>query len=459
VTPRVLRALAIVLGLFGIYAVVPGLASGPHYDFNAFRCAGEILRLGGDPYLQRTMLACQAAAQTTLASANVAVPAPQPPPILALFVVLSLVPSAAGWIVWSCALLAATVLAVVWISAATQTRWTTVAAALAIVAWLPGAWVGAASPLALAGVAGAMLAARGGRWPLVALGLTVAAIQPNLAAAAWIGALVLLPKTRVWLAGAFVILVAIGTATTGLAGWREWIERVVPAHQVSEAHAFAQLGWTTVFASLPIPVRVAMAIATVLWLLAIATSLWLAARERDPVRALAYPLAASVALAPFLHVGEVAFAVPALLVMERTPLVKAALLLLSAPWFSAYSVTELQPFVIAGTVWLAADLEIMPIAVVLGCALEWLLCVRIHIAVLDAYHLTIDALRDDIAAQANRLPNALAEESWGRYQLLQQNPLLGYLVKAPSMAGTLLTFALQTLPMKAARTARRVGTR
>jgi len=131
------------------------------------------------------------------------------------------------------------------------------------------------------------------------------------------------------------------------------------------------------------------------------------------------------------------------LLIPRTPLVGAGLLLVSGAWFTGYDVRELQPLAIAGTVWLAMDLGMPPVGTLVACGAESLLAYIVHADVVSAYHLTVERLRADIASI--RTSSGLAEDAWTRYQVLQGNPALGYLFKGLSLVGALLALWLPWL--------------
>jgi hypothetical protein len=122
--PRVLLGAGIAL------LVILGLAlSAPYFperfsDFRAFYCAGSAVRAHADPYREHPLDECErrvrAPALSTLRS-GVAVPAPFPGYVLALFALFATLPFAAALALWMAVMAAAVATAVVLLARVTAT--------------------------------------------------------------------------------------------------------------------------------------------------------------------------------------------------------------------------------------------------------------------------------------------------------------------------------------------------
>jgi hypothetical protein len=176
------------------------------------------------------------------------------------------------------------------------------------------------------------------------LGASLGALEPHLAAPVWLALLLFVPRARVPLAVAGAGLVGLSLAFgTGLSV--EFITSVIPGHARSEAYNFpAQYSLTALLVMLGAPLRAALALGSlsyaVMLALGLALGAHLARRFDDPAFFVVTPLATVLIGGPFVHVHQMAAAVPlGLMLLGRLPrrsasfaAVAFAVCALAVPW-------------------------------------------------------------------------------------------------------------------------------
>jgi hypothetical protein len=171
--------------------------------------------------------------------------------------------------------------------------------------------------------------------------VALASVEPHVALPAWIGLGLAEVRARRSLAAFAVALVAVSIVVLGPGANLEYLERVLPAHAASEAAAVGQFSLATLLVRLGVPVAESLAIANG-WYAAMCAvgvfAAWrLARRVGAPEFVVLVPPAFAVFGGPFVHLTQLAFAIPAVLVLgNRLPRQRGAfaiaLLLLALPW-------------------------------------------------------------------------------------------------------------------------------
>jgi hypothetical protein len=334
--------------LLGRLAVrgVDGPVTNP-VDFRPFYCGGRIMREGRDPYRVEPMRSCQrdvlADAGLRLNEAHV-LPAPLPPYALAPFALLSLLPFGVATQVWLALCVFALGVTIVATRELSGLPPSVVALAMFASAGFASLVLAQIVPLALAGLLLAALAARRGNGRGAALAASVGALEPHLAVPVWLGLLLFVPRARLPLAVAGTLLVALSLAF-GPRLSVEFLTSVLPGHARSEAYNFpAQYSLTALLVTLGAPLRAALALGSLSYAAMLAVGLALGAhlakRFADPAFYAVTPLAAVLIGGPFLHVHQMAAAVPlGLMLLGRLPrrsasfaAVAIAVALLAVPW-------------------------------------------------------------------------------------------------------------------------------
>jgi len=345
---------AVLLGRLAVHGV-DGPVTNP-VDFRPFYCGGRILAEGRDPYLVEPMRSCQrevlAAAGLRLNEAHV-LPAPLPPYALAPFALLARLPFATASVVWLALCIFSLGIAIVVTRALCGLSPTVVALALFFSAGFASLVLGQLVPVALAGLLLAALCARRGDGAGAAAAASVGALEPHLALPVWLGLFLFVPRARLPLAVAGSLLAGL-SLTFGAVRNVEFLTSVLPGHARSEAYNFpAQYSLTALLVAAHVSLRAALLLGSLSYVamlgLGLALGTHLAKRFDDPAFFIVTPLATVLIGGPFLHVHQMAAAVPLGLMLlgrlQRPSLafaaVVAAVCALAVPW---ESVAEM-PFV------------------------------------------------------------------------------------------------------------------
>lgn len=314
-------------------------------DFRAFYCAGRALTLGGNPYRVEPVTTCL---RETMASQGLVYDerhplfAPMPPAVIAIFAIISRLPIRLATSLWLASSLVASLFCAWAISRLSGIRiiWATLAVALSL--GVASIMLGQIVPIALAGLLTAALATRAARYNLAALGIAVACTEPHLALPAILGLLILVPNSRPALAR-LAIVIAGASLIIRPDLLIEYLTSVVPAHAFSEVTNFGeQYGLPPLLHAYGVDERTAVRLGSLSYIAMLAVGISLAARLRtvDVAFVVTAPIAAVLLGGPFLHIHQIAAAIPfaAMIVGRntlsnaRTSLAILALTLLAIPW-------------------------------------------------------------------------------------------------------------------------------
>ena len=323
------------------------------YDFADFYCAGEALGAGADPYRYEPLHRCEHRVNTGAAyrtDPNRAVPAPLPPYDFPPFVLAARLGFPVARSVAAVAIVLA-VAAAVWALALCAIPLEV--AALALV--LPAGYVllnaGQVVPFALLALAfcGAAMARGRERAAGVAAALTL--VEPHLGLPVCAAMLVWVSRARLPLIGMSLLFAFAAAATTGVGGIVEYLARVLPAQAAAEAGYVYQYSLAYVLVAFGAPHPLALALGDVSYAAALALGVWLggraAARLGRPELVAFLPAACSVIGGPYVHMVDLAFAIPAALVLSVSLRGRArgiavvALCLLAVPWIPVWIAKKL----------------------------------------------------------------------------------------------------------------------
>lgn len=314
-------------------------------DFRAFYCSSRVLLDAADPYRYAALRDCQAAvlAAGGLQSDDLHVLfAALPPAAIAAFSFLAILPfriATVAWLVLSIFAVAYTIFA-----ASSLTRLPRLAVASAFFGCLAIAslLVAQVVPLLLAGICFASLAVRRNDGNAAVLGMSVGVVEPHLALPIWLSLAIFVPSSRRGLclfAAAAVTLSLVWAPLT-----LEYFSSIVGAHARSEIFNFsAQYSLSSLLAAAGIAVPIALALGAASYALALVVGLYLGRRlattYADPAFLVLTPLAAVLLGGPFLHIHQIAGAMPLALLSfaharSRTSRVAllAAIVALAIPW-------------------------------------------------------------------------------------------------------------------------------
>lgn len=453
-------ALLLTIGIAATRAV-PFPARSLLYDFRAFDCAGLVASTQADPYRAEPLRRCEHAAGSFQAGlAKLAVPAPLPGYALVPFAALGRLPfplAAAFWIAFSLLGFTAAGFALGRMSHLPgRIVWTT----LALSAGFLSLSLGQLVPLALGALCVAALALERGRYVTAAAAAWIAMIEPHVALPALIGLAVFAPRTRIPLGIGLAIALIASIALLGIGTNLEYLRAVLPAHAASEITNEEQYSLAYLLHGLRFPDFAALFVANLAYLFAAGGGVYVAHRivSRGAPRSLLVlvPAAFAVIGGPFVHVQQMAFVLPAALVLagsvaRGTRALGLALLLLAIPWGTSLQLLSLLPLVALATALLAHDvLRARP----LFAAIAGLLAAAFVVVLAMGLVARPDPSAALRAVSDGRL---LAEASWNAYMRtsFHSNVALFALAKAPTLAGLALFLAVA---LRAAFAQRRSGT-
>jgi hypothetical protein len=334
------------------------------YDFPDFYCAGAALDERADPYRYEPLHRCEHAVNESAAyrhDPRRVVPAPLPPYDFPPFMLAARLSFSLARTIDAVAILLA-VAAAVWGLTLVAVPWEVAALSLL----LPGGFLllaaGQIVPFALLALVlcGVALARRQDSLAGVLAAATM--IEPHLGLPVCLAALVWAPRSRGALIGAGIVLGCVAAITTGIGGVAEYLSRVVPAQAAAETGYVYQYSLTYVLKTLGAPAFAAIVVGELSYAAVLVLSIWLARRLELALgrrELLAYlPAALSLAGGPYVHMVDLAVAVPAALVLttclrgRAQNLAALSLVMLAIPWIAVWITKKL----FLSTLWVVAAL-------------------------------------------------------------------------------------------------------
>jgi hypothetical protein len=417
---RALRALfltvAIVASFWSIWKFTAASWGGLLMDFKIFYCSARVWSAGADPYTQEPLYTCEAAplsSFTLRTHGDVALPSPLAPYEIAAFVPLTWVPFTIAAVVWTSILCAAYVVIAVALRELTGASWIILCACL-LPAAVMALSLGQIAPLAIAALCGGALLLRRGQHVMASLAVLGVMLEPHIGIPAIVGLYCGVKRSRLALAIAFLALIVF-TLFLQPALSAEFAFRALPALGESDLRAVSQFSLSVLLHAIGANDKTALLIGSI-WYVTLAVAgvvlaLVAARRNRDPALLILIPTAFAVFGGSYVHLPQVAAAVPALLIlMKHNPeseLSRTALVLLSVPWLFVIGWGMLIPLGVAVTAVLTWQLWKPPAAVLgaISC-----LC---FVVVLKLNHtLTPSAA---VPFQARVAAAQMAAVSWGQY--------------------------------------------
>lgn len=345
----VILMLCVTLGLWFSLASLqrPG-ASGPltdPIDLTAFYCGGAVTASGHDPYVAEPLRSCEDAALARSglpAIPNLVVPVPLPPYALVPFALLSRIDFRAACVLWFLLTLVAVGASAVLVKRMSGLPFVWIVLALSGADAYASLLIGQLVPLIVLALCIAACALRAGRFTLAAIAAACTLVEPHVGVPACAALFVWRPQTRRPLAFAALVLALLCPPFGGAARIVEYLTLVVPAHAAAEAGNFAaQYSLTALLTSAGIEPRLALALGSASWVLMVVVGVMLggrvASRASEPAYVVLVPPALALIGGPFIHIHQMAVALPlALLLLARAPgaraLLVVAVVLLAIPW-------------------------------------------------------------------------------------------------------------------------------
>jgi hypothetical protein len=418
-------------------------------DFRAFYCAARVASHGADPYRAEPLRSCEVGIGTTpffQKNPGVTIPAPLPGYAIAALVPLALLPFAAAAVIWSLLLLIAWFACIATVTRFARISWESSLAIFALSLGMLSLPFGEVVPLALAFICLAAYCAADERYGAAALMAAASMIEPHLGLPACIALAVWRPAARLPIALAWCALGALSFAVLGPATNLEYFASVLPAHALSELSRNTQLSLTAVLAAAGMAPAAAIRAGAIWYLFmlvaGVAVAGLLARKIRNDAALVCVPPAFAVFGGTFIHVTQIAAALPAAAMLvaycERRHRVGAgiALLLLSVPWVWAISPALIvAPLVPIGYIAWRYWRENVAVALLVAIAGALALYGLTELAA-AAPHAGAHALGAAIDPQ-------LAEASWSRFtQASSTGGVAAWMLRLPTWAGLALLLIL-----------------
>ncbi len=419
-------------------------------DFRAFYCAAAVATHGGDPYRTEPLRTCENSIGPKRffeKNPGVTIPAPLPGYAVAMLEPFAALPFGVAAALWGVVLLVASITAIATLVRFAAVSWHVALAVFALSLCAISLPFGEVVPIAVAFICAAAYFAWQARWVAAALCAALAMLEPHLGLPVCIALAVWAPASRVSLALALSVLGAISVAVLGPATNLEYFTSVLPAHAISEVARDTQYSLTAVLFSAGTPENAAVRSGALWYLVMLALGTLvaglLAKRTANAAFLASVPPAFAVFGGTFIHVTQIAAALPAAVLLVsytkaeyRTP-VLIALLALAAPWAWAISpalmIAPVFPVgYLASEYWngsLRATLIATLAAAALWVGLAYLVGIAPHVA----------------PHPAPAIDPRLAEASWSVFTAKSStNGIAAWMLRIPTWAGLGLLLLLLT---------------
>jgi len=447
------------LGALGVLLFVAALAPSVRPtailgDFNAFYCAGRALAQGADPYRAEPLGRCERTARPAplkVSQPGLAMPAPLPPYALAPFRVLAPLPYIAAAVIWIFLSALAVGAAVVAMRRLTGLPWVALVAAFALGDGYATLCLGQVAPVAIGAIALTAMFLADDRDELAACAAGLAMIEPHVGFPVCLSLFIWRPRARLGLAAIAVLCAVLSVTVAGAAVSIEYVRAVIPAHALSEIANEKQFSLSYLLHRFGVADGPALRAGELWYGVMLLAGIFAAERVRrrgagNAALAL-IPPALAVFGGPFVHISQIAVAVPAaLLLYARVAAMRhaigVALVALAIPWvqFANLGTIFLGLAALAAAVLVASFVDARPSRIAAGaCAAAAFVAIAIALVqpIPDVQRLLVAAYD----------PAALAEASWQRYVIAigTANATAFDLAKLPTIAAlmTLVSVVLR----------------
>ncbi len=427
------------------------------YDFQDFYCAGEAVDRHADPYRYEPLHSCEHRLNKSDAyrrDPNRIVPAPIPPYDLPAFELAARIGFPAARTIDAIAIVLAVAVAILGL-ALIGIPFELALPALVLPAGYLLLDAGQIVPFALLALVLCGVALAQGRNALAGALAALTMIEPHLGLPVWLSVMLLVPRSRPAAVVTGVLMAVAGVLVVGLPGAIEYLSGVLPAQAAAEAGYAYQYSLTYLLVTAGLPQGAALAAGQLSYVALLAVGIWLGSRLATTLQRrelVAYlPAACSVVGGAYVHMVDLAIAVPAALVLatysrgaSRT-IATLALCLLAVPWID---------------VWITKKLFLSSLFVVAAILVRQGLTPAVSIGAFTAiaaaiycFELWPPAPFAALTAMATR-PGDLAQQAWRAYVIaLRTAPLPWLAIKIPTWAalGGLLVAGFRALQGPAAK--------
>jgi hypothetical protein len=362
----VLFAALAVAALRDVARIGNGLPWRVTYDLPDFYCAGSVLNAGANPYLYGPLRACEHRvdrAPSFETNPSIAIPAPQPPYDFPAFRALAHWSYPEARTIYAIVLVLAVLLTAV-VLGGLKVPLDVALLALVLSAGYHELEAGQIIPFVLLflALAGWLLARGRDVFAGICAALTLA--EPHLGAGVVLSVLAFVPRARLSVVATGLVLAFAALAVAGPSTLILYLTRVLSAQAAAEVRFPPQYSLTYALHTFGVTDSTALAIGALSFcvFLGIGIGLSPALARRLGRRELLvfFPAAATVMAGAYVHVVELAFAIPAALILATSApgkwrsIAAVSLALLSIPWILAWSMKKLflaSAFVTAALFW------------------------------------------------------------------------------------------------------------
>ncbi|MGH7706963.1 MAG: glycosyltransferase 87 family protein [Vulcanimicrobiaceae bacterium] len=314
-------------------------------DFRTFYCGAAVAAAGHDPYRAEPLRACEVATAASLGLTffpHGVIPSPLPGYAFAAFAPLATLPFAAASALWFAMLVAACVATMFLVVDLTRRPLSTVVLALIGSEAIASFETEHLDPIVICAIVAAALAARAERPWLAALGIAGAAFEPHLAVPCAAALFIAMPRARLPLIVVAAALVALAIERIGVMPAFEYVRAVLPAQALSEIVNFSsQYSLTAALARFGVPPDFALRLGELSFAAMTAAGIVVACacarRFHDHAYLVLIPPAFAVLGGVYVHIHQMAIAIPALLLLftdlpRWRRLLTVACVCLAIPW-------------------------------------------------------------------------------------------------------------------------------
>ncbi|TAM85508.1 DUF2029 domain-containing protein [bacterium] len=313
-------------------------------DFRAFYCGAQAIVHARDPYVVQSLAICESTPSPPgffRAAVAAPIPTPLPPYAYAIFVPLALVPYPLAALLWMGILLIACAASARGLAELAGVHGADAWALLAFALVGMSVPFGEIVPVVLAALCLAGLALERGAAGSAVAWCAVAAIEPHVALPALCALALWRPASRVGLAVAAIVLVVISGTLVGLSTMVSYMTAVLPAHALAELPRDTQFSLSWILWRLGAGDGVALRIGSVSYVIMLAVGVAaagaLARRWRRACVIVLLPASAVLLGGAFIHIGQMAIALPFVALTLRYAkrgrwALQLALLLLALPF-------------------------------------------------------------------------------------------------------------------------------
>ena len=418
-------------------------------DYVAFYCAGQVTDEGADPYRTEPLRSCEHTVGAAFRKNSVlALPAPLPAYDIGIFRILALLPFRIAVVVWTLLLTACCIAIICLTAELTGLEFVLPVSALAIFLLCQSIYLGQIAPFTMLGVLLMCRGLRNGKQLWLGLGTALACIEPHLGLPSIVCVFVFgTLRMRLVVAAAAIGVAVVALVSQPIGMMIEYVRLVLPAHAASEIEFHEQYGLAYNLHALGIATEAALRLSEFAFAAILILGLFLARRwwnERNYDVALFGIGSLTLFASPFLHITQIAFAIPAALMLYALRpgrLSAVATLLLAFPWNGFAVLVSIAPLFVAAFTYLARRLlNVRPTVAMIAATVAILVLALGGFAVVDT-----DSKRLIVTSAT---PLSLAEVSWREAVSASIGSLniVYWIAKLPTFAGLAIVCLLFAMP-------------